>query len=253
MPTLAPGETYETDDGRAISIDDLAVHPSVVTVVYVSSTHYYERVTNARNGQYLTFQVEVDGFDLETEESELYDKPIDVPMVVDIDGERYSDPIPVGRDDYPYRDRVAIEVPVVNADEAGVVWSRKDGPAARWSLGRGTVEKLAAAPAFEVRSWSVPDRVQYGDPFETTVTVANVGDRDGRFLAEFGANQGSSDVPEVSWRVPAGAERSVTEFINPHYYEGVESIPVVLDWGTESKRRTVQVTRDGTETDIANG
>lgn len=121
VQTLAPGETYETDDGREISIDKLAVHRSVVTVTQVSSTHYYKRVTNAGNGQYLTFQVEVDGFDLETEESELYDEPIDVPLVVDIDGERYGDPIPVGRDGDPYRDRVAIKIPIVNGDEAGVV------------------------------------------------------------------------------------------------------------------------------------
>lgn len=120
-------------------------------------------------------------------------------------------------------------------------------------LGRGTGEKLTAASAFEVRSWSMPDRIAYGDPFETTVAVANVSNRDGRVLAELDAKQGSFDVPEASWRVPAGAERSVTDFINPHYYEGVESIPVVLEWGTKPRRRTVRVIRDKTETDAASG
>lgn len=100
-PTLTPGETHETDDGRTVRVDDPEVHPSVVSVEHVSSTHYYERVADAGSGQYIAFVVEIEGFDLEIEDRELYDEPIGVPLAVEVDGERHGDPIPVGRDGVP--------------------------------------------------------------------------------------------------------------------------------------------------------
>ena len=105
-PTLAPGETYETDAGRTVTVSDLAVHQSVVSVESVSGAHWYERVADAGDGQYLSFVVAVDGFDLETEDTDLYAAPIALPLAVELDGDRYADPIPVGRD----ADRLLVRV-----------------------------------------------------------------------------------------------------------------------------------------------
>lgn len=247
-PTLAPGETYETDDGRTLRVGEPAVHPSVVTVEYVSSTHYYERVADAGSAQYLAFVVEAEGFDLETEKRELYDRPIDVPLAVEVDGERYADPVPVGRDGHAYWDRIAVRVPVVDASDAAIRWERDDGPSPEWQLGPSTIEHLASFAEFEVRSWSAPDRVERGESFDASFTVANVGDRDGRFLTTFGVQQGSLPVGEVATRVPVGEERTHTATFEPYYDDRIRSIRVVLDWGIDRRTRDVEVTRSETGT-----
>ncbi|WP_255152562.1 hypothetical protein [Halorarius halobius] len=251
-PSLALGETYETDDGRTIRVDDAAVHPSVVSVDYVSSTHYYERVAAAGAGQqYVVVSVTTEGFDLGADGRKQYDDPIDVPLSVAVGGDRHDGPIPVGRDDSADRDRVAIAVPVVDADDAAVVWAREDGPRPRWRLPDAAVERLAAAPAFEVESWSVPESVEYGTAFDASVTVANHGGRDGRFLATLGVKQGSLGVPEAAWQVAAGETRTVTRTIEPHYYEGSETVRVVVDSGGFREDATVEVTGGPTETGTA--
>jgi len=60
-PHVRPGERYETDDGRTIAVGEPAVNPTVVTVEFVSSTHYYERIAVAESGQYVSFTVTVEG------------------------------------------------------------------------------------------------------------------------------------------------------------------------------------------------
>lgn len=238
-PTLSPGDSYETDDGRTIKLSAPSVRPSVVTVEYVSSTHYYERVTDAGSDQYVSFEVAVTGFDLPTERSELYANPIDIPLAVDVDGERYTDTIPVGRDDDAYRDHVAIKVPVVDADRAALVWAREDGPQPRWQLGTDVRETLRAAPDFAARGWTVPDRVESGDALEVSVTVENTGDRDGRFLTTLGVKLGSVGLPETSIDVPAGETRTLTRTLQPEYYES--ELRVVLDWGAGRRTASVEV------------
>ena len=248
---LAPGETHEADDGRTVAIHEPAVHQSVVTVEYVAGTHYYERVTDAGSDQYAAFVVATTGFDLGEDGREQYGEPIDLPLAVELDGTRHADPIPVGRDERASRDHVAVRVPVEAVTDAAVVWARDDGPQPRWELGSTLVDRLAATPAFAVKSWSVPESVPHGQRFEASVTVENVGDRDGRFLATLGVKQGSLGVPETSVEVPAGETRTHTVSIDPHYFEGIESLRVVLDWDVDRKSKTVAVERSGTETDAS--
>lgn len=244
-PVLEPGETYKTDDGRSIRIGEPTVHPSVVTVEYVSSTHFYERVADAGDGQFLEFDVAVEGFDLATEKRALPHRPIEIPIAVEIDGERYADPIPVGRDRRASRDRVAVRVPVAAATDAAIRWERDDGSPPRWRLEASTVDRLAVSPEFEVRSWSVPDEVEYGERFDVSVTVENVGDRDGRFLSTLGARQGSLGVPETSVDVAVGETRTRTVTLDPHYSKGMESLRIVMEWDVDRRETTVAVRRSG--------
>lgn len=239
-PTRGMGDPFDTEDGRTVTVSDPAVHPSVVSVEFVSSTHYYERVADAGDGQYVAFDVAAEGVDLGEGGREQYGEPIDVPLAVSVDGDRYAAPIPVGRDGEPDTDRVAIPVPVTDADDAAVVWARDDGPQPRWPLGGTLVDDIAAAPAFELRSWSVPDRVERGTAFDVSVTVANVGERDGRFLATLGVEQGSLGVPERSVAVRAGETRRHTVTIDPEAHEA-DDLRVVLDWAGGRRTATVEV------------
>lgn len=247
-PTLAVGEQFETDDGRAIRVSDPAVHPSVISVDFVSGTHYYERVADAGDDQWVAFVVRVEGFDLGPDGRDQYGEPIGIPLAVAVDGERYAEVIPVGRDGDADRDHVAIRVPIREATDAAVVWTRADGSQPRWRLPTSVVDRLAAAPEFEVRSWSVPDSVAYGEAFDGSVTVANEGTRDGRFLTTFGVKQGSLGVPEVSTTVPTGETRTLETTIHPHYFEGIETLRVILDWDLGRRTRKVDVVRSATPT-----
>lgn len=246
-PTLRMGETYETDNGRSIRVENPAVHPSVVTVEYVASTHLYERVTDAGAGQFVSFTVAVAGWDLPAPKRKDVADPIDVPLAVVIDGARHGNPIPVGRDDHPDVDRVAIRVPVKKTTDAAVIWARDGGPTPRWRLPEAIQGRLTAAPDFEVRSFSVPDEVQSGETFDATVDVENVGDREGRFLASLGAKQGSLGLSELFRMIPEDSSTTVSQAISPHYSEGMESVRVVLDWGANRLERIVKVDGGGSD------
>lgn len=250
-PVLQPGETYTTGDGRSVSIGDPAVRPSVITVESVSSTHQYERIARAGSGQYLSFVVTVSGFGFPEPSHENLDEPIPLPLAVAAGGEQYRDPIPVGRDRQASRDHVAIAVPILETGDAAVVWAREDGPAPRWRLGEAATGRLAAAPAFEVRSWTVPEKVVSGESFEGSVTVANVGDRDGRFLATFGVRQGSLPVQETSVEVPAGETRTHTVTMEALSGEGIDTLDVVFSRGGTRRHRSVEVTGGETRTGTA--
>ncbi len=236
-PELPVDERYETDDGRAVRVAEAAVHPSVVTVEAVSH-HRYERVTDAGNGQYVSFLVAATGFEPGPGGWERSDEPIDLPLAVAADGTRHDRAIPVGFDEAPDRDRVAVRVPVVDAPAARVVWERGDGPQPEWRLPDGLVDDLAARPRFEVERLDAPERVTAGETFEVAAEVRNVGDRAGRFLATLGAKRGSLDVSESSVSVDAGVTATLRRSITA---SGDPPVRVVLDWGVGRRERTVAV------------
>jgi len=242
-PELPVGDRFETDDGRALRVADPVVHPSVVTVEAVSH-HRYERVTDAGDDQYLSVLVSTAGFEPGPGGWERSDEPIDLPLAVEADGTRHDRVIPVGFDERPDRDRVAVRVPVADVPDARVVWERDGGPRPGWRLSDDDVDDLAASPRFEVERFDVPDRVEAGETFEVTAEVRNVGDRAGRFLATLGAKRGSLGVPESSVSVDVGATGTLRESITASD-DGDRPIRVVLDWGAGRRERTVTVENGG--------
>jgi hypothetical protein len=245
------GEAYETEDGRSIRIGQPAVYRSVTTVVEVSGTHHYEVVSTANNGQFLTVRISVTGFDAE---------PVELPLTVTANGENGIERkvIQAGKNEVGGRQDVAFLVPIIDAEDVAIVWTRDGRESPAWGLPPEQTANLGAAPSFEVRSWSVPDRVQLGQDFEVSVTVANVGERDGRFLASYGVIQGSIPIDEVSFQVPAGGTVTYTTTLRPYWTEdGPDSLTVILDWGNNRyltngtsalKRKDVTVVRPETPT-----
>ena len=242
-PELPVGDRFETDDGRALRVADPVVHPSVVTVEAVSH-HRYERVTDAGDDQYLSVLVSTAGFEPGPGGWERSDEPIDLPLTVEADGTRHDRVIPVGFDERPDRDRVAVRVPVADVPDARVVWERDGGPRPGWQLPDDLVDHLAASPRLEVGRFDVPDRVEAGETFEVTVEVRNPGDRAGRFLATLGAKRGSLDVPESSVPVDFDATATLQAPITASG-DGDWPIRVVLDWGAGRREHTVAVEDDG--------
>lgn len=168
----------------------------------------------------------------------------DIPLALEVDGTQY--PLPEQHWYWTFSPgtgmgseerQPAYPAPITDARSASIVWLREEP--VHWRLPTETVAQLNNAPAFEIVSLTVPDSVTRGSSFDASVTVRNTG-ADGRFLTEFGAGP-ISDHGEVSFTVPSGSERTVTETMHPYYSEGASSVDVHLNWGKERLTRTVTV------------
>lgn len=138
---------------------------------------------------------------------------------------------PVGRGLGRHGSYLAFAVPSpLDASEPRITYS---GPGAdEWPLPAAARERLAApAPRFELRDLSLPDRVSQGEDLPVSLSVANVSETDGRFLAavywptELVADDDESRV--VERQVPAGETASASLSIDTRYTTN-EDGPVTL-------------------------
>lgn len=222
-PTDEPTPMTLQAGDYTLSLDSPRVRPSV----RVAGTHVDVRV--AADSQYLVLYADAERTAID-----------DLPLSVVADGTTVADsPVFVGRPETRRAGPVAFPVPVDTYDSAAVVLDA-DGESDSWDVPDDIVTTLGSAPVFEVESLDVPDSVSHGDSFEASFTVANRGDREARFLAEFGHGL-ISDVGEVEVTVPIDEQRTHTERIDPPYSDNTDSIPVVLDWGVARRRVDVAV------------
>lgn len=230
------GETAEADDGTTVTVRDVTVRRLIPSTSVGSATHVDVACLPGR--QFAVVDADATGPDGSADVD-------DVRLALEVDGTRYPRPdehwywANIGPDERP--GVPAYPAPIAEASEAAVVWSRPDGDPARWPLADATVETLARAPSFEVTALRAPDSMRRDDSIEAEFTVANRGERDGRFVAEFGAGP-LSDHPERTVAVPTEAERTVSERFSPHTTEDTDEIAVTLDWGCGRRVRRVTVT-----------
>lgn len=122
-----------------------------------------------------------------------------------------------------------------------------------WALSADQVERLAApSPRFELQELSVPDAVSQGDALTVSLTVRNVSDTDGRFLAavywptEYIADDDESHI--VERQVAAGETATATLELSTRY-TATESGPVTLSVdGHVTGEREVQLENVSTPT-----
>lgn len=145
----------------------------------------------------------------------------------------------VGRPDSKHTAPIAFPIPVTSYASAAVVLVA-DGESDRWPVPDDIVTAIGTAPDFRVESMDVPESVRHGESFQASFSVSNRGDRDARFLAEFG-HALISDTGEVELTVPAGESRTHTQVIDPYYEADPDTVPVVLDWGLNRRRAKVAV------------
>lgn len=214
--TLGAGE-------EAVSLTAPGVRPSI----RVAGTHVDVRAE--ADSQYLVLRADSERTAID-----------DLRLSLVVDGTTVAGaPTFVGRPESRRDGPVAFPVPVAAYDSVAVVLE-SDGESDGWGVPAGVVSTLGAAPVFRVESLDVPERVRRGDPFDASVTVTNRGDREARFLAEFGHGL-LSDAGEVEFRVPVGGQRTHTQRIDPPHGDHTDSVPVVLDWGVARRRVEVPV------------
>lgn len=234
--TLSLGEPYEHPDGWSLTLADARVHR--IELSY--GTHVDPVASPGR--QYVRYRVTASGNPTGPERGGVLPDPSR--LLVTLDG---ADATPgrrgfwSGRPDAPDVDRGIMVTPVrvASADRASLRWRRAEGDVA-WRLPSTVREAISHPPAFEVRAFEVPDAVTPGSTFDVGLTVANVGERDGRFLAELGATT-ISDTPELRFDVPAGETVEHVEAIDPYVPEDAEELRLVLHWGLDRLERTVAV------------
>lgn len=234
---LDVGQTYEASDGRTVTVRAVRIERLVRSDSVGSPTHI--DVAWLDNHQFAV---------VDAEATAANGDPIltDIQFVLEIDNGQYPSEdqhwywaFPPGSDEKP--GKPAAPAPITDATTGAIVWPNSGDPPVRWTLPSETVDRFGRAPSFSVSSFDIPDSVSRGATFEASFTVGNAGDRDGRFIAEFGAG-GISDYGEVAIDVPAGAERTHTGLLDPHYGEDTSEIRVALNWGRERRVRRIPVT-----------
>lgn len=239
-PTLADpgaGETVQLGGDRAVTVAFVDLYRSVRTHGVSSTTHL--DVATPADAQFVVAEitVTVDG------------KPVDpsgedLPVAIEVDGVRNPADRPVVINELGWTAAgtlVGFPVPDEPADNAAVVWTSDGGgnDTTRWMVPAGIEDSLGTAPRFSVESVVTPSWTDRSGSFPVQVTVSNDGDRDGRFLAEFGVAV-ISDVGEIAFGVPAGETVARCLFVEPgHVPEGYSSLPVVLDTGVQRVRTDV--------------
>ncbi|WP_458206918.1 hypothetical protein [Haladaptatus sp. NG-SE-30] len=223
------GESYTTDDGRVVTVHDARVQKSVVEF------EIHTDIVSLPDRQFVVADVSVteNEGDERTEFTNVFSVKLDGTEFPQDEHVRWLEP--------PSEDghSLGFPVPVTDADEAAVVWHTGDDPLVHWFLGDDERQKLLNAPAFEIREFSVPDSSEAGGTLEATLTVANVGDRDGIFRTELGTNL-ISDTPELMLDIPAGESATRTETIDVPDFAS-DDVKIVLDWGADVLTRTVSV------------
>lgn len=137
---------------------------------------------------------------------------------------------------------LAFQLSIIDTASGAIEWAPETGDRYGWPLPDSVVEDLGRTPEFGVTEFSVPDSIPRGDPFTSSITVENTGDRDGRFLAVV-LDEGASSVPlqsKFTMEVPVG-ETVSRDLIGREIEDDRDSVTRVLDWGIEERQGTVSI------------
>lgn len=233
--TLELGEPFEPSAGWSVTLSNARVRP----IALRAGVHLDP--VGVPGAQFVIADVAVDGDPNGTETAGVLPDPADFAVTLDgaVTVERRG--FWAGQTGRPAERDGTFAAPVLSADadRAAIRWRAPDPPV-EWRLTAAHREAIANAPEFEVREFSVPASVERGAGFEASLTVANTGARDGRFLAELGATT-ISDTPELSFDVPVGAAVDHAEPLSPHYPTEAGELRIVLNWGLGRLERQVAV------------
>lgn len=220
----APPATTHDVDGRTVRFVSARTARAIVTLL--SSTH--PSVTADADRQYVVVELAVSGDDAQSVAKDACELRVDDDAVQ-----------PVPERVQPFTDSVHLAFALgldVDPGDVSLAW-HGEAKTVVFPVPGSVTTSLVAPPAFEVRSFDVPN-TEGGDRISVSFTVANVGESDGEFLAELGSTA-ISDQGELRVSVVAGETKTVTESVAIYPDAGDQT--VVLDWGSGKLERTVQV------------
>lgn len=212
---LSPGEAYETADGWTVTVRDITVQRYISQDIPHFCQRWYQ------DAQFATAWVEL------SDDADLEPADLTIRTVTDVsDGptERYdlSGGLAAPRRKYGF------VVPLTpRPSSGGIAWVRDDKPDVHWRFSEVHIEQLRNPPEFELRKVEIDDRVDPGEPIEVTLTVANVGERDGTFLSALGLEM-MSGLGSARIEVPAGETVESSHTIGT--FEGEASYTIIVSW-----------------------
>lgn len=221
--TLEVGETYDTGD-YAVRVASPAVRHGIVEF---GTTHPDPRWEDGAQFLVVDLAVEDGGPD---------------PSTLPVRAETDQGPV---RERYfvssssASETRQPIGFPIPTSTALGAVSVRLQvEPPVRWRLPDDVVETLRHAPEFALESFAVPESARPEAAVDASLSVTNVGQRDGRFLAELGPTA-MSDQSEIEHTVSVGETSTTTHSVPVRFFES-ETAEVVLRWEGGVERRTVR-------------
>jgi len=217
--TLSVGETATGSDGVEVTVSDPQVRKIIFTPDVGSSVHAYP--TGKTDSLFLTVSVSTEDADI----TSLQLAPL-------LDGTQHGNRTYRHSFKSGSSGKLSFRLPIAQAQSGAIAWRPSSDEQYRWQLPDSVVAKIGASPRFEVEGFAVPAMSKRGNPFTASLTVANTGERDGRFLAVI-LNEGPSSVPLVSeFTVPVSAGQTVTQDLSGRAIEGEQSsVTAILDWG----------------------
>lgn len=232
---LPMGSTYEVGD-RSVTVENARVQKSVEEFMDA-----WVQLASFPDSQFVIVDVQIEN---RAGGEEL---PRANEFAVEVDGEpNTADRTHVVYDSRSSEPSETFAFPVdidPSPESVGIVWKPER---VRWEVGPGVVAEVPNAPRFEIRSFSAPAETERGTDVTLSVTVANVGEADGTFRAEFGPTS-YSHVGVISVDVPQGGTTTYEDSFRG-YLEGEDDVSYLLDWGENALVRTVDVAEPATET-----
>lgn len=237
-PTVEELDLGETAEGpTTVTVSAVRLRKIVHTIDEGTIVHPYPAGT--ADSQFLVADVSTaEGGDVSS-----------LPLAVTLDDEVVADAERLGTETYRLqRDpgssgSLAFRVTVSEPAAGAIEWRPDDDERFRWALPDALVADLARSPTFEVRRFDVPGSIDREAGFQATVEVANVGARDGRFLAAV-YDQGASSFPFVGtfeFDVPVG--ESVTRELSGRAVRGDRSsATAILNWGIDRLEASFSLT-----------
>lgn len=123
-------------------------------------------------------------------------------------------------------------------EQAALLWKDSETRKAKWNLSSSFTNNLNNPPRFEVRSFTVPERVAPEEEIPVRIEVANTGKRGGTFLAKLGV-ESMSGLGSVRFFV--SKDKSVSRQEPVGFGADTGQVRVILDWGSRRLERTVSI------------
>lgn len=229
--TLSSGESRRFSDKYEVTVSEPAVR-KLVASSSPSSNHV--DVVGFPDKQFLTVEIAIEG---EDEADVPQPDELDVSVILDGESVEATSYVVGAAWHQSQSKRLAIPVTVQSVDEVALEVSAADEEC-RWMLD-DVVADLAVQPVFDVIEVTVPESVESGAPIEVSLTVANRGDRSGRFLFEI--QMLLSDGSEYEFEIDAEETVSRSFDVDPQISDDQDEVPVSVQWGLDNRLQYVVV------------
>ncbi len=219
------GRSVTNSSGASLAISDPIVRKIIISPDAGVSTHAYP--IGGRLSQFLVVSVEASGMD--SIQSPRIHPVVDNQALTHSGSRLEFSPGLSGH--------LGFAIPVRTWEQSALRWQVSDSEEYVWEMPQTVTENLRTAPRFDAVGFDVPQSFERGEEFRAQISVANTGERAGRFVGTV-VDQGPSSVPLVSAiAFPVSVGERVTREITGR--DVTTETTAVFDWGIGKRQADV--------------